>query len=103
MTNHILILVYFGTLTAALPAHAPQASDRSVASGHARKELKSLRMMLDKDSFVRAASDGNITAVQLFIAAGMNPEVRSADGNTALVAATPEQSTINNLGGDNCD
>lgn len=52
------------------------------------RELQQLGIPFSKDSFVERATLGNVNAVRLFLAAGMNPNVRDKHGNTALIAAS---------------
>ena len=54
----------------------------------ARKELGQLSIQYTTEAFVSAAANGDTFAVQLFLKAGMSPEVATDAGLTPLLAAT---------------
>jgi ankyrin repeat protein len=53
-------------------------------------ELERLNLKVRPDDFVRSAGHGDIKALQLFFAAGIDPNVQNSDGYTALMAAAKE-------------
>jgi ankyrin repeat protein len=59
-----------------------QSKDQAV------QELAKLNVKFTPDDFVRSAEKGDTKAVQLFLAAGMDPNVQNAAGVTALMAAS---------------
>lgn len=54
----------------------------------ARNELAQMNIVYSDASFIEQASQGNAGAVSLFMDAGINPEARNNEGQTALMAAT---------------
>jgi ankyrin repeat protein len=60
-------------------------SDKSVKEP--RKELAALNLQYEPDDFVRSAGNGDVTAVKLFLDAGMAADSREATGVTPLAAA----------------
>ncbi|HEU4389544.1 MAG TPA: ankyrin repeat domain-containing protein [Blastocatellia bacterium] len=82
--RRVLGFIWFLFLTAALNVKA-QAPSISPERLKARKELGLLSVEYSKESFVKQASEGDTIAVQLFIAAGMDPNVK---GGEALIAAS---------------
>lgn len=63
--------------------HASPTSDRGVA----RRELERMAIGYSEDAFIERAERCNKVAVELFLAAGMDPNAKKKDGNTALIAA----------------
>ncbi|HEV8487762.1 MAG TPA: ankyrin repeat domain-containing protein [Blastocatellia bacterium] len=73
---------------AAAPDVLAQTPAISPARVKARKELGQLGVEYSKSSFVKQASEGDTIAVQLFLAAGMDPNVYDeASGGNALMTA----------------
>ncbi|UCH62364.1 MAG: ankyrin repeat domain-containing protein [Fidelibacterota bacterium] len=56
----------------------------------ARAELAQLSLEYSPDVFVKAAEKGDVHAVKLFLTAGMDPDVKDEEGNTALLYAAME-------------
>jgi ankyrin repeat protein len=56
----------------------------------ARRELNSLSVDYTPQAFILRAQQGDLRAVKLFLAAGMDPNTRDAEGNTALMYAITE-------------
>jgi ankyrin repeat protein len=54
----------------------------------ARKELDQKGFQFTEQAFFDSAGKGDVDAVKLFLAAGMNPNAANSDGKPALVAAT---------------
>jgi ankyrin repeat protein len=54
----------------------------------ARKELSSLNVQYTPEQFFNNAKNGDTRVVKLFIEAGMDPNVKNADGQTALMFAS---------------
>lgn len=50
----------------------------------ARRELGQMNVQYTQEAFVEAAKNGDTLAVELFLAAGMSPDARDEDGQTAL-------------------
>jgi ankyrin repeat protein len=74
-----LIVVCFGGCASGEPSHpTPEA---------AKEFLKLRGYQFDKPSFFRAASAGDVIAVNGFLAAGMNPNEKNEDDDTVLTAA----------------
>ena len=53
----------------------------------ARAELGRMNVKFEAEAFIGAAKEGDHPVVELFLAAGMAPEARDQEGNTALTAA----------------
>jgi serine/threonine protein kinase len=53
----------------------------------ARAKLAQKKIPYNEDAFIRVVEDGDTGAVDLFLAAGMNPDVKDATGRTALIRA----------------
>lgn len=53
----------------------------------ARDKLARKNIPYSAAAFIRAVEEGDTGAVELFLAAGMSPEVKDADGRTALINA----------------
>ena len=53
----------------------------------AREKLSQLNVPYTIDEFVNRAKQSDVVAVNLFLTAGMNPNARDNDDNTALIAA----------------
>jgi len=86
MKRIILILCCVSMFCIASESFA-QSPTISPAREAARKSLGQLGVEYSRDSFVKQAGEGDTIAVQLFLAAGMDPNSYSHDSNTALVAA----------------
>jgi ankyrin repeat protein len=56
----------------------------------ARTKLNEMNVAYDEDSFVQKASEGDVQAVKNFLIAGMDPNVRDREGNTAQIMAAKE-------------
>src|ERR1044071_4175709 len=56
----------------------------------ARQELARLNVDYTESNFIENARDGNADVVKHFLAAGMDPEVRTKDGQTPLMVAALE-------------
>src|SRR6187431_157926 len=56
----------------------------------ARVELNRLSITYSEDSFLGKAKEGDVVAVKLFLAAGMNPDAFGSERNTALCTAAAE-------------
>src|SRR5918993_903032 len=56
-------------------------------SEKAQQELARLGIDYTETSFIENARDGNADAVKLFLDSGMNTEVKTKDGQTALMVA----------------
>ena len=63
--------------------HAPPRSS-ALTPDQARRKLADLGIVYTEDAFINAARDGNQTVIELFLAAGMNPDANSC---AALLAA----------------
>src|SRR5437016_5913432 len=86
------ILIFSGivmALTLVAPLSLAQSNPPVISSERqaARKELGQLYVEYSADSFVKQAAEGDTIAVKLFLAAGMNPNARSKEGQVALVNA----------------
>ena len=53
----------------------------------ARASLGQMSLPFDADHFVTSAGNGDLTAVKLYVTAGMDVEASAADGSTALASA----------------
>jgi uncharacterized protein len=60
---------------------------RHVPPEDARKELGKMNIAYNEESFIEAARNGDLVAVNLFLAAGMNPNVRDPGNRLALIYA----------------
>src|SRR5688572_25423502 len=56
-------------------------------SDAARSELVQMNIVYSDASFLEQASQGNADVVKLFLDAGINPETKTNEGQTALMAA----------------
>ncbi|WP_161493781.1 ankyrin repeat domain-containing protein [Nitrosospira lacus] len=54
----------------------------------ARAALARIPLPYTPDAFIKSAGDGNLSAVRLFLAAGMNPNAKDEDYDTALMYAS---------------
>lgn len=54
----------------------------------AQRELERLNIPYSEDSFIKAAQNDNLRVIELFLAAGMNPNVKTKNGKTVLMVAT---------------
>ena len=64
---------------------------RTSAKDKARAELARIPLSYTQDAFVESAGNGNLAAVKLFLASGMDPNAKKNDGryrNTALMYAS---------------
>src|SRR5262245_1347242 len=59
----------------------------------AMAELAKMGVPYNEKAFIESAKQGNAAALGLFIDAGMNPETRTTDGQTALMVATLAEQT----------
>lgn len=57
------------------------------AKDAARAELGRIPLPYTPDAFIESAGNGNLAAVRLFLAAGMDPNTKNESGNTALMHA----------------
>jgi ankyrin repeat protein len=73
--------VWFTFLVAALLLGCGQSKDRAL------QELTKLNLKFTPDDFVRAAGQGDLKAVQLFLDGGMDCNAQNSSGSTALIAA----------------
>src|SRR6185295_4176369 len=66
-------------ITPAAPQSPPQSETPEIAPARAaaRKELGQLLVPYSAESFVKQAGEGDSIAVRLFLAAGMNPNVKA--------------------------
>ena len=92
-----LIAVLIIMLTTAFAACNLRIGDEEVLQANgpdietpegARQRIAQLNIPYAVDEFVERAKECDIVAVKLFLTAGMNPNVKNADGATALAAAT---------------
>jgi len=60
----------------------------------ARRELRTLGVSFTEKAFIETATKGDIVAVELFLEAGMNPDVRNSSDRTALIQAAQEGYTL---------
>lgn len=82
------IVIGFATFTDAVKKLVNLVS-RSVQSEEARVELGKLSLSYSPDDFVNSARVGDLAAVKLFLAAGMDPNIKGSkfQSNTALIEA----------------
>jgi len=59
----------------------------------ARRELSDLAVEYTRQAFAHSAKQGDIRAVKLFLAAGMDPNAKDDEGNTALMNAIAQNRT----------
>ena len=64
---------------------SPSSSNRSA---NARRQIEKAQIPFSRKHFMKAISDGEYDTVQLFLAAGMDPNVALQDSRTALLIAT---------------
>lgn len=69
--------------TAARTAATPQLSAKDAA----RRDLERIPLPYTPEAFLDSARKGDLRAVQLFLAAGMDPNAQADQGNTALIHA----------------
>jgi ankyrin repeat protein len=73
--------VWLGILVAGLLFGCGQSKEQAL------QELAKLNVKFTADDFVRSAEKGDLKAIQLFLAAGIDSNAQSATGSTALMAA----------------
>ncbi len=61
--------------------------ERLIHPDTARRELFLRGHVYKEEDFLTSAEEGDVTAVKLFLIAGMKPEVRNADAETPLMLA----------------
>ena len=59
-------------------------------SDKARQELAQLNLEYSESTFIESARDGNADAVKLFLEGGMDPDVKTREGQTPLMVAALE-------------
>src|SRR5699024_10072092 len=64
-----------------------QSDRRAVSQNDARRELAANNYAFDEQVFLERVRERDAAAVELFIAAGMNPNAKDKDGVTALMRA----------------
>jgi len=80
----VISIVVSGLVLFSLPGCLPQVPRDPV---EARRELQKLGIKYDGSAFVTSAKDGNKRAVELFLNARMDPNVKEPSGATALMEA----------------
>jgi ankyrin repeat protein len=94
----VAILIVAGTIVIALSTFS-DATKRLLdlvegqSPERARLELKDLSVDYTPQAFIQRAQQGDIQAVKVFLAAGMDPNTKDAKGNTALMYAVAENRT----------
>jgi uncharacterized protein len=89
------ILIAAGTIVIALSTFTDATSNllgllKGQSPESARAELTSLSVEFAPQAFVESARQGDIRAVRLFLAAGMDPNAKNDESNTALMNAIAE-------------
>jgi len=59
-----------------------------MSPAEARTKLEQMGVQFSEDTFVAKAKDGDLAAVELFLAAGMHVDVKDKKGSDAMLAAT---------------
>lgn len=62
----------------------------AVSEEDARRELQTRNIPFNANVFVQRTAQGDLPAVELFLAAGMKPNVRNREGRNALLVAARE-------------
>ncbi len=94
----VAVLLVAGTIVIALSTFSDATKRlldllKGQSPERARLELKDLSVDYTPQAFIQHAQQGDMQAVKLFVAAGMDPNAKDDDGNTALMAATAENRT----------
>jgi uncharacterized protein len=94
----VAILIVAGTIVIALSTFS-DATKRLLdlvegqSPERARQELKDLSVDYTPQAFIQRAQQGDLQAVNVFLAAGMDPNTKDAKGNTSLMYAIAENRT----------
>jgi uncharacterized protein len=89
MASSLRAMFRASLLSAVILLPMPAASESPVSAEDARTRLQALYVPIDADGLVQAALQGRVTTVQLLLAAGVDPNARSATlPQSALNAAT---------------
>lgn len=91
----VAILIVAGTIVIALATFSDATRHlldlvKGQSPETARRELNSLSVDYTPQAFIERAKQGDLQAVRLFLAAGMDPNARDEKGNTALMYAITE-------------
>jgi ankyrin repeat protein len=94
----VAILIVAGTVVIALSTFSDATRRlldllKGQSPETARLELSNLSVDYTQQAFVQRAKQGDIQAVRLFVLAGMDPNAKDDDGNTALMSAIAENRT----------
>lgn len=63
------------------------AQSAELTREEARSQLRQKQLDFNKDAFIKSVNAGDLDTVRLFLKAGMSPDVRFRDGDTALMIA----------------
>jgi ankyrin repeat protein len=88
----VIVLLAVSLVTPSCDTSTKEASPQSQQSqlfSHKdpRGKLEHMSVTYTEHAFVESARNGNTTTVALFLDAGMNPDVKDSNGQTALIAA----------------
>jgi len=94
-TRLVGILIALGTVVIALSTFTDAAKNlvglvKGETPERARAELAGLSVPYTPQAFVERTRKGDVQAVKLFVAAGMDPNAKDDDNNTALMNAIAE-------------
>ncbi len=81
------LLRYYAGLTVGLCLIQLLISGCTKSPEKAREELSKSNIQYNADQFLNNAKTGNTNVVKLFLQAGMDPNVKNDDGQTALMLA----------------
>jgi len=90
------ILITAGTIVIALATFSSATKSllgllKGQGPEAARLELSNLSVPYTRDAFIQSAKEGQLRVVKLFLAAGMDPNAKDAEGQTALMYAIAEK------------
>ncbi len=89
MKRYLVAIALFTMMLGLASITSAQSSMPTVSQArrNARKELGQLGIEYSKEAFTKQAAEGDTIAVQLFIAAGMDPDAYNKEGQTPLTTA----------------
>lgn len=86
--NKKSIFIYYFTVILVLSVMQILVAGCNKSPDSARRELSGLNIQYTPEQFFNSAKNGDTKVVKLFVEAGMDPNVKNVDGQTALMFAS---------------